>query len=78
MEYSKTTLNKDLDVKRKTYAAASIPEYWVVDLKNQQVKVFREPIKADYSQELTLTLGEISPLAFPEIKVSIQRLLKGF
>jgi Uma2 family endonuclease len=78
IEYSKTTLTKDLEIKRKIYAAALIPEYWVVDLKNQQLKVFREPINGDYSRELTLTFGEISPLAFPEIKISIQRLLQGF
>ena len=78
IEYSKTTLSKDLEIKRKTYAAALINEYWVVDLKNQQLKVFREPISGNYSRELTLTCGEISPLAFPEIKISIQRLLQGF
>jgi len=78
IEYSKTTLSKDLEIKRKTYAAASIPEYWVVDLKNQQLKMFREPLNGDYSLELTFTLGEISPLAFPEILISIQRLLQGF
>jgi Uma2 family endonuclease len=77
IEYSQTSLSKDLDVKRKTYACALIPEYWVVDLKNQQVKIFREPIDGDYTVELTLNLGEISPLAFPEITISIQRLLQG-
>jgi Uma2 family endonuclease len=78
IEYAKTSLVKDLEAKRKTYACALIPEYWVVDLKNQQVKIFREPINGDYFQQFTLTLGEISPLAFPEIKISIQRLLQGY
>ena len=78
IEYSKTTLSKDLEIKRKAYAAALINEYWVIDLKNQQLKVFREPINGNYARELTFTCGEISPLAFPEIKISIQRLLQGF
>ncbi|WP_174783528.1 hypothetical protein [Dolichospermum sp. UHCC 0259] len=47
----------------------------MTDLKNQQLKVFRELINGDYSQKLTFTCGEIFPLAFPEIKISIQRLL---
>jgi Uma2 family endonuclease len=34
-------LNKDLDAKRKAYAAAEIQEYWVLDLKHRQLKVFR-------------------------------------
>jgi Uma2 family endonuclease len=51
---------------------------YLVDLKNQQLKVFREPINGNYARELTFTCGEISPLAFPEIKISIELLLHGF
>ena len=78
IEYANTSLNKDLDVKRKAYAAALIREYWVVDMKRRQLKVFREPINENYSCELTLTTGEIRPLAFPDVVVSVQRLLEGF
>lgn len=77
IEYANSSLSKDLDAKRKTYAAAAIKEYWIVDLKHRQVKIFREPVDGDYRCELTLTDGEISPLAFPEITVSVQRLLEG-
>ncbi|NJR76924.1 MAG: Uma2 family endonuclease [Scytonema sp. CRU_2_7] len=75
IEYSNTSLSKDLDAKRKTYAYAGIKEYWVVDLKNRLVKVLRHPIDENYSDEVTLSEGEISPLAFSEIKVLVQRLL---
>ena len=75
IEYSNTSLAKDLDTKRKTYAQAGIREYWVVDLKTRLVKVFRDPIEGDYRSELTLQTGEISPLAFPDVKVSVQKLL---
>ncbi|MBW4672239.1 MAG: Uma2 family endonuclease [Cyanomargarita calcarea GSE-NOS-MK-12-04C] len=75
IEYSNSSLSKDLDAKRKTYADAGIREYWVVDLKNRLVKVFRSPIEENYSDEVTLSEGEISPIAFPEIKVLVQRLL---
>jgi Uma2 family endonuclease len=77
IEYANTSLNKDLDVKRKAYAAARIREYWVVDMKGRQLKVFREPVNGNYSSELTLTTGEICPLAFPDVVVSVQRLLEG-
>lgn len=75
IEYANTSLKKDLDAKRKTYAVAGITEYWIVDLIHRQVKIFREPLNGDYGCELTLIEGEISPLVFPEISVSIQRLL---
>jgi len=77
IEYANTTLSKDLNIKRKTYAAASIREYWVVDLRHRQLKVFRNPLNGDYASEETLTTGEIRPLAFQDIVVSVQRLLEA-
>jgi Uma2 family endonuclease len=74
VEYANTSLSKDLEAKRKTYAQAGIREYWVVDLNNRLIKVFRNPIDGNYSNEVTLYEGEVSPLAFPEITVSVQRL----
>jgi Uma2 family endonuclease len=71
------SLSKDLDAKRKAYAKAEIPEYWIVDLKNRCVKIFRNPHDGNYTSELTLTDGEVSPLAFPDIIVSVSRLLNG-
>lgn len=75
IEYSNTSLSKDLDAKRKAYAQAGIREYWVVDLKNRLVKVLRNPIDENYSDEVTLLDGEISPIAFPELKVLVRQLL---
>ncbi len=75
IEYANSSLNKDLDAKRKIYAQAGIAEYWVVDLKNRLVKVLRNPIGGNYTDEIALLDGEISPLAFPEIKILVRRLL---
>jgi len=77
VEFSNTSLAKDLDAKRKAYAVAEIQEYWVVDLKNRQLTVFCKPVKGDYCSQTTLTEGEINPLAFPDLQVLVQRLLKG-
>lgn len=75
IEYSNTSLSKDLDVKRKIYAMAGIRKYWVVDLVNRLVKVLRHPIDGNYTNEVTASNSFVSPLAFPEIKVLVQRLL---
>jgi len=77
IEYSNTSLTKDTNIKRKAYAAAGIQEYWVMDLQNRQLKVFRNPDQGNYQTETTVTTGEICPLAFPDISVSVQRLLEG-
>ncbi|WP_242040896.1 Uma2 family endonuclease [Coleofasciculus sp. FACHB-1120] len=77
IEYANTTLSKDLYTKRKAYAAASIREYWVVDLKHRQLSVFRDPVNGDYASAETLTMGEIGPKAFSDVVISVQRLLEG-
>ncbi|RUS94168.1 hypothetical protein DSM106972_094270 [Dulcicalothrix desertica PCC 7102] len=75
IEYSNTSLSKDLDPKKKAYAVAGILEYWVVDLQNHVLKVFRNPVNRSYTDEITLVDGEISPVSFPEIKISVKGLL---
>jgi len=77
IEFSSTSLTKDLEVKRQTYAQANILEYWVRDLNHEQLIVFRETVQGDYTSQFSLTAGEISPLAFPEVAVSVEKLLNG-
>lgn len=77
IEYSNSSLNKDLEIKSKIYAAAGIPEYWIVNLQAMQLIVFRAPTVEGYQSKETLTQGEISPLAFPGIAVSVEQLLRG-
>lgn len=75
IEYSNSSLNKDLEIKTKIYAAAQIPEYWIINLKTSVLIVFRSPTKNGYQDQETFTQGEISPLAFPNLAISIQRLI---
>jgi Uma2 family endonuclease len=75
MEFSQTSLKKDLEIKDKIYAAAGIREYWVVNLKAQKLIVFRDPVEGTYQSKQTYTTGLISPLAFSDVVVSIDVLL---
>lgn len=75
IEYSNSSLNKDLEIKTKIYAAAQIPEYWIINLKTLVLIVFRSPTENGYQEQETFTQGEISPLAFPNLAISIQRLI---
>lgn len=77
IEYSNSSLSKDLEVKSKVYAAVGIPEYWVINLLSMQLTVFRLPTDEGYQSKESLTQGEIKPLAFPDVAVSIERLLGG-
>jgi Uma2 family endonuclease len=75
IEFSDSSLTKDLESKSKLYAAANIPEYWVVNLQKLRLVVFRSPIDGAYSSMQTWERGTICPLAFPEVQLSIDRLL---
>lgn len=46
-------------------------------LKHRHLNVLREPVNGNYASESTLTTGEIRPLAFQDVVVSVQRLLEG-
>lgn len=76
IECSQATLSKDLTEKKEIYAEAGIKEYWVIDLKNQQLIVFRNLLNQAYKTELTLTSGFISTIAFPELQISVSTLLQ--
>ena len=82
IEISDTTLRLD---RRKAglYASAGIPEYWIVNLKEQTAEVHRGP-EVDLAQEFghcyatvrTLLIGEtVSPLAAPTAIIAVADLL---
>jgi Uma2 family endonuclease len=76
VEVADSTLNYDCQVKDKTYAKAGIPEYWVIDLKNRQFHIFRDPQPNGYASQLILAESQtVSPLAFPTVFIPIASIL---
>ncbi len=76
VEVADSTLKQDCDIKDKLYAQAKIADYWVVDLKNRQLHVFRDPTPTGYTSHLILTEPhQVSPLGFPELTVTLASIL---
>jgi Uma2 family endonuclease len=89
VEIANTTLRTDLTRKRDLYARAGIPEYWVVDLQNRRLEVFRHPDGTTYGDRHTITTSTsdsnsdssretdraIAPLAFPDIAIALADIL---
>ena len=75
IEVSDTTLRYDRDVKLPLYAAAGIPEAWIVDLEGRRILVYRAPAGAAYDDTATVEQGTVSPAAFPDIVISGEELL---
>jgi Uma2 family endonuclease len=77
IEYSNTSLEKDLEIKTEIYAEVGIREYWVVNLKTRELIVFRNPQNKKYTSKSTLTAGTINPFAFPNIAVSVGAIISA-
>lgn len=75
IEYAQSSLTKDLEIKSKVYAEVNIAEYWVINLRDKQLIVFRDPVNGEYQSKATLTDGMISPLSFPEIQIDMRWLI---
>ena len=75
IEVAKSSLKKDLELKLPIYAQAQIQEYWVLDLSQKQLIVFRNPDNNNYLSQQILTQGNITPLAFPDAQISVERLV---
>jgi Uma2 family endonuclease len=76
VEVGDSTLRQDCEVKAKLYAQAGIADYWVLDLKNRQIHLFREPTSTGYTHHLILTEpNQMSPLTFSDILLSLSKIL---
>lgn len=75
IEYAESSLKKDLEIKTQVYAAASIPEYWVINLLKMKLVVLRSPTQTGYESQTILEQGVVHPLAFPEVAIEVRRLL---
>jgi len=75
IEISNRTLRKDLEEKIVTYARNGIVEYWVIDLVNKKLIVHTEVQNNGYAQVVKYQAGSVSPLAFPEIAIALDKLL---
>jgi Uma2 family endonuclease len=75
IEVAKTSLKKDLEFKATIYASAEISEYWVLDLFAKQITVFRAPENGNYTSKQVMKEGAIASLAFPDVPISVTRLL---
>ena len=58
MEVADTSVEYDRDVKSDRYGRAGIPEYWVVDLANEVVEVFRRPEDDGYAERIRHRRGD--------------------
>ncbi len=76
VEVVDTTLVYDRLNKAAAYARNAIPEYWILNLRDRRLEVYRRPSHGVYAERTLLSTGETtSPLAAPGLWVEIAALL---
>ncbi len=83
IEVSESSLRDDQNIKTSLYAAAGIADYWIVNLVDNRLEVYRkpvpdpnEPFAARYDEPALYLPGErVAPLALPGVEVAVDDLL---
>ena len=72
IEVAHSSLKYDLGAKAQLYAEAGIGDYWVVNLIDRCVEVFRDPTPEGYRHRERFSPGQsVQPLAFPEARLIV-------
>jgi Uma2 family endonuclease len=70
IEISDSTLEDDQTTKLERYARNGIKDYWIVNLPNQKLEVYRNPENGKYKTALEFKVGQIvAPLEFPQHEI---------
>ncbi|MDZ7704335.1 MAG: Uma2 family endonuclease [Trueperaceae bacterium] len=62
IEVSDATLARDRGLKRGVYARALVPIYWIINLVDNRVEVYREPSEDDYASVQRFFRGDRVPV----------------
>ena len=76
IEIADSSLTHDRDTKAPMYAQAGIADYWIVNLVDLHLLVYRQPVDGVYrSVQILGTEDSIQPLAFPDVTITVSEIL---
>lgn len=77
VEVADSSLAFDRTVKLTTYAQAGIPDYWIVNLIDEQIEVYRKPDQGNYRDRIIYRGDEdIRPLALLSASLTPSRIFR--
>jgi Uma2 family endonuclease len=76
IEIADTSIDYDQTTKLPRYAAAGIVEVWIVNLGDDRVEVYRDPIGGQYRTQIVLIRGDsIFPQVLPDLVLHVDEIL---
>ncbi len=77
IEVADSSLDFDRGKKLQVYARAGITEFWIVNLQESTIEIYREPHFTGYEKKTVLRTGDKAcPMAFPDAAVDVAELLR--
>jgi Uma2 family endonuclease len=77
IEVADSSLKYDREVKALAYAKSGIADYWILNVNQRKLHVYRLPSPDGYQSETILSEDvTISPLAFPDCAIALRELLR--
>ena len=78
VEVAETSLSFDRTIKAMLYAEHRIPEYWIVNIGDHQLEVFRNPSSSGYETHKILRADEcVTPLHAPNFSLPLASLFSA-
>ncbi len=76
IEVADSSLQYDREEKRRAYASTGIHEFWLLNLADDVLEIYRQPEGAAYREQIVVPAdGTASPLAFPDATIAIADIL---
>jgi Uma2 family endonuclease len=76
IEVSDTTADKDRLIKIPGYARAQLPEAWLVDLYNDRIEIYSQPLNGIYQEVRIVQRGqELVSKTLPQLKLNTDEIL---
>ena len=77
IEVAESSLAIDRGLKKRLYAQAGVSEYWIVNVIDRQIEIFREPADGDYGCSEIRRKGESVRLSrFPDVEIRVDDVLR--
>ena len=75
IEVSDSSLGFDQSVKVPLYAKHGIPEVWILNVPQRQLKVYRIPQAGAYQEKTVFRSGTVAPAEFPDAGIEVGELV---
>ena len=76
IEVSESTLVYDQSTKAEMYANAGIPEYWIINLIDRQIEIYRQPKNGEYHFKQIISEEQAVPAAAIDFSINYSDIFK--